>query len=91
MYVVHYTNNPAVASKEDTAALMAEFGKRGEVAGTIGHYVYPGGGGMVITTESDLAVIYEAVTAYNEWLQFDVRPILEVGDAVPIIMQYLGA
>jgi hypothetical protein len=91
MYVIHYTTAPSAVSKDSTAALMKEFGARGEMAGTIAHYVYPGGGGMVITSENDLAVVYETVTAYAEWLDFDVRPILNVDDAVPIILKYLGA
>ncbi len=91
LFAIHYVTNPAATTKAHTAALMKEFGERGEVAGTVGHYVYPGGGGLVIVEQSDPAMLYETVSAYGEWLDFDVRPVLEVGDAVPIIMEYLGS
>lgn len=91
LFAVHYSGQPNATTKSDTTALMTEFGKRGEVPGTVGHYVYPGGGGFVIVDQDDLSVLYETVTAYGEWLQFDVRPILTIDDALPHIASYLGA
>jgi hypothetical protein len=91
MFAVHYVTKPSAGTKAHTAALMSEFGQRGEVAGTVAHYVYPGGGGMVITEQDDMSVLYESVSAYGEWLDFDVRPVLPIDDAVPIILAYLGS
>lgn len=91
LFAIHYTTRAGMANKADTTNLMKVFGERGEVAGTVAHYTYPGGGGMVIAEQDDAAVLYESVTAYNEWLEFDIRPILEVGEAVPLIMAYLGS
>ena len=90
LFAIHYTGHPNANTKADITALMTEFGKRGEVAGTIGHYVYPGGGGFVIV-DQEVSVVYETVTAYSEWLEFDVRPLLTIDDAVPHIMSYIGA
>ena len=91
LFAIHYVTKPTAGTKSDTAALMKEFGARGEVAGTVAHYVYPGGGGFVIAEQDYAAVMYESISAYAEWLDFDVRPILEIGDAVPIILAYLGS
>ncbi len=88
LYAIHYTNN--ARSKEDTAALMTEFGARGEVPGSIAHYVYPGGGGVVIVENDDPKVIYEAAVAYAAWLEFDIKPALTIDDAVPIILASLS-
>lgn len=91
LFAVHYTTRPTATSKADTAALMQEFGERGEVAGTVAHYTYPGGGGMVIVEQDDMSVLYETVSAYGQWLDFDVRPVLDIDTAVPIILAYIGS
>jgi hypothetical protein len=91
LFAVHYTTRPTVATKADTAALMQEFGERGEVAGTVAHYTYAGGGGFVIVEQDDMTVLYETVNAYGQWLDFDVRPILDIETAVPIILDYLSS
>jgi hypothetical protein len=90
LYAIHYTTRANAGSKEDTAALMTEFGARGEVPGSIAHYVYPGGGGDVIAEHDDPKVIYEATVAYTAWLDFDVKPALTIDDAVPIILANLS-
>ena len=90
LYAIHYATRSSAATKADTAALMTEFGKRGEVPGSIAHYVYPGGGGVLIAEQDDPGVLYESVIAYSAWLEFDVRPVLTIDAAVPLIMNYLG-
>lgn len=45
----------------------------------------------MIAEQDDATVMYESISAYAEWLDFDVRPVLEIGDAVPIILAYLGS
>jgi hypothetical protein len=90
LYAIHYTTRASAGTKEDTAALMTEFGARGEVPGSIAHYVYPGGGGVVIAEQDDPKVIYEAATAYAPWLDFDIKPALTIDDAVPIILASLS-
>jgi hypothetical protein len=63
LYAIHYTSRANASNKAQTAALMKEFGARGEVPGSIAHYVYPGGGGVVFAEQDDPKVIYEAATA----------------------------
>lgn len=89
IYVIHYSTRANAGSKEDTAALLKEFGDRGEIPGSIGHYAYPGGGGVVIADQDDPKVVYETAVAYAQWLDFDIRPALPVADAVPIILKSL--
>lgn len=91
LFAIHYVTKPSAGTKAHSAALMKVFSERGEVAGTVAHYVYPAGGGVVIAEQTDAAVLYESVSAYAEWLDFDIRPMLEVADAVPIILAYLGS
>jgi hypothetical protein len=90
LFAVHYVTRANAGTKADTAALMKEFGDRGEVPGTIAHYAYPGGGGVVIVEQDDPTALYESVMAYGEWLEFDVKPALSIDDAVPSILAYLG-
>jgi hypothetical protein len=69
---------------------MTEFAERGEIPGSIAHYVYFDDGGVLIVEQDDPAVLYEAVIAYSEWLEFSVRPALSIDAAVPLIESYLG-
>ena len=91
LFAVHYEGRPSAATKADTAALMKEFGDRGEMPGTIAHYTYPGGGGVVIVEQDDPTAVFETVMAYGEWLDFDVKLALSIDDVVPSIMTYLGS
>jgi hypothetical protein len=91
LFAVHYVTRPSATTKADTAALMKVFGDRGEVPGTIAHYAYPGGGGVVIVDQDDPVALYESIIAYGEWLDFDVQPALKIDDAVPSILTYLGS
>jgi hypothetical protein len=90
LYAIHYTTRASAATKADTVALMTEFAKRGETPGTIAHYVYPAGGGVLIAEQDDPAVLYESIIAYSEWLEFNVEPALTIDAAVPLIESYLA-
>ncbi len=91
LWAIHYDTRENVTTKAQTGELMKVFGERGEMAGTVAHYVYPGGGGIVIVDNDDAGALYETAIAYSEWLDIDVRPILAVDDAVPRILAYLGS
>lgn len=90
MFVIHYDTRDSVTSRDQVGELMNEFGTRGEMEGTVAHYVYPGGGGMVIVDTDDVEALYETALAYTEWLDFDVRPIMSIDSAVPKILSWLG-
>ena len=73
-------------TKERVGALLAAFSERGELPGTVAHYTaLDGSAGLVIIESDDPAALYEATIAYQEWLEFDVTPIMTVEDAVPLL------
>ena len=88
LYAIHYSTGKCRQQRRHRRA-HDKFGARGEVPGSIAHYVYPGGGGVVIAEHDDPKVIYEATVAYASWLDFDVKPALTIDDAVPIILASL--
>ena len=90
IWAINYDAKPTL-TKADFGALMTEFGTRGELPGTICHYAFVGGGGIVIVDQDDPAAVYAAILAYTEWLDFDVRAALPTDDTTPMIMSYLGA
>lgn len=90
MWAIHYDTRDSVTDREQVGALMSAFAERGEMTGTVAHYVYPGGGGIVIVDGADVAAVYETALAYSEWLDFDIRPIMKVDDAIPKIMEWLS-
>jgi hypothetical protein len=90
MFVIHYDTRESVNSKEQIGELMKLFGERGEIAGTVAHYVYPGGGGMVIVDTEDLEALYEAALVYSPWLDLEVRPILNIDSGVSKIVGWLS-
>ena len=90
MWAIHYDTRDSVSDRSQVGDLMSLFAERGEMAGTVAHYVYPGGGGIVIVDNDDVTTVYETALAYSEFLDFDIRPILKVDDAVPKIMEWLS-
>jgi hypothetical protein len=73
-------------SNERTAELMATFGERGPIPGTVSQYnAVDGSFGFVIIDTDDSAALYEATLAYSQWLEFEITPIIAMEDAVPHI------
>ncbi len=89
-WIIQYDTRESMTGKDQLGELMSTFAERGEMAGTVGHYTFPGGGGVVIVENDDPAAVYETALAYTEWLDFDIRAAMKVDDAVPKIMEYLG-
>ena len=46
-------------------------------------------GGEIIDSD-DLATMYQATLAYQEWLEMEVTPIMTIDDAIPHILASLG-
>ncbi len=91
LFVTHY-RLIGERSKERTAELMALFAERGEAPGTQHHFVNAdGGGGFVIGDESGMARLYEDAVSYSPWLEFETRPIITIGEAVPIIAEWMSS
>ncbi len=56
-----------------------------------GHDVHANGlGGTVISENTDISELHDAVLAYWPWLEFEIIPILAVDDAVPTLLRYFG-
>ena len=89
-WIIQYDTRESMTSKDQLGELMKTYGDRGEMEGTVAHYTFPGGGGVVIVENDDPTAVYETALAYTEWLDFDIRAAMKVDDAVPKIMEYLG-
>ena len=93
MAVLFQTNYKIVGdrSTERARELMVRFGERGKGPGEIAHYVHANGrGGTVISENTDISELHDAVLAYWPWLEFEIIPILAVDDAVPTLLRYFG-
>jgi hypothetical protein len=78
-------------TKERIGTLMSAFAERGEIPGTVAHYTaVDGTGGLLIIDSDDVATLYQATLAYQEWLEMEVTPIMTIDDAVPHILASLG-
>jgi Domain of unknown function (DUF3303) len=89
-WIINYDTRESVTDKDQLGELMKVYGDRGEMAGTVAHYAFPGGGGVVIVENDDPLAVYETALAYSEWLDFDIKAAVKVEDAVPKIVGYLG-
>lgn len=90
MLFVTYYRWVGLRGKEHVAQLMAKFAERGAPAGEIAHYVHrDGSGGFTIADENALEQLYANSLAYGEYLELETRPVLEIDDALPQILEYL--
>jgi hypothetical protein len=83
-------------TKDAGAAIMQHYADLGgDAPGTIAHYVFADGtGGIVITDATDAERAYQTSLHFNEFLDLDltdIKPVLKVEEAVPIINDYLGS
>jgi hypothetical protein len=90
-WIIQYDTRVSTTTKDQLRELMKTYGDRGEMDGTVAHYVFPGGGGVVIVENDDPAAVYKTALAYSEWLDFDIKAAMKVEDAVPMITDYLGS
>jgi hypothetical protein len=89
-WIIQYDTRESMTTKDQLGELMKTYGARGEMEGTVAHYVFPGGGGVVIVENDDPKAVYKTALTYIEWLDFDIKAAMKVEDAVPMIMEYLG-
>lgn len=74
-------------SPDAVKALLAAFGEHGAAPGTIAHYVLGDGrGGLVISDNDSITDAYENILNYQEWLEFEIHPLLTMEDALPSLM-----
>ena len=88
MFSIHYRLRASMEWddwKEANTALLQRFAERGAVPGTVAHYSYLDGGGIVIVDGVDHETIYREVLSYSPWFEFEVRPMLPVEQGVGIM------
>lgn len=74
-------------SPDAVKALLASFAENGEAPGTVAHYVLADGrGGLVISENDSIKEAYENILNYQEWLEFEIHPLLTIEDALPSLM-----
>jgi hypothetical protein len=87
-FVVAWTARPGAdprANLESSESLLQAFGSWTPPAEwTISEFVarVDGKGGMLITETDDLASIDRAVAQYLPWLDYEVTPVVDIGDGV---------
>lgn len=96
-YMIEYTIRSAGLTNDqnfaNSEALLNAFGKwKPEDGLTVHAFVSNLGGnaGYVLVEAGDPKVIVSFVSKYNFWNDVNVVPVVDVGDAVPIILTSLG-
>jgi hypothetical protein len=90
MHLVQYKVKSFIP-KAELAELMALFAERGELPGTVAHYVaVDGSSGWVVIDSDDLSAMYANTLAYQPWLDMSDTVVQTVDDAVPAIMEALA-
>lgn len=90
-YVVRYELT-GERTKENTAELMGLFAKRGTNDSTVAHWVHAdGGGGFLITDDSEMDQLYKDALAYGAWMDLYATPIISIDEAVPNIMAWMSS
>ena len=87
LFMATYTIKPFL-SKEEQRELMDLFAKNGTATGTIAHYVYAdNSGGFTIGEADSLGENYAQVLAYEEFIEFEITPILTIDEALPHLLE----
>lgn len=92
LFLTKYTSSATNdRSPEAMKAALATFGEVGPAPGQIAHYVAAdGSAGYVISERDSIEEAYEQILRYLPWFDFEINPVLDVEDALPIMMKVLG-
>jgi hypothetical protein len=86
LFMTTYRVKPHL-SRAETKKLLDLFGKAGEAPGTVAHYVAADNSvGWTITEQEDATSGYAATLQYSEYIEFDTKPVLTIGDALPHLL-----
>lgn len=89
-FVINYTFRPHM-DKDDVAELMEAFAAAGNAPGTTQHFLWvDGSGGTTFGETDDLMSVYRNLLGYTEWIEFDLKPVLAVEEALPEVADYLS-
>ena len=87
-FIVQWTTRPGAEPEdnvESSESLLKAFSTwTPPDAWTISEFIarVDGRGGMLICETSDLASISKTVSQYNAWLDYDIIPVVDIGDNV---------
>ena len=77
--------------EEERKRMMAAFAEHGTPESTIAHYVFAeGGGGVVIGDSDELGTGYRNIQNYGEWVEYEMKPLLTIDDALPHILDAIS-
>ncbi len=89
IFITTYKTKPHM-KKGETKELMEVFAKVGTSPGITAHYVAAdGSGGVLVGQSDDPAEMYHNILNYREWIEFDMKAMLTIEEAVPHIMASL--
>ena len=75
-------------SDDEVKTLLDVFAKNGPGPGVTAHYVAADGScGVVISDTDDVAGGYRNIQNYTQWVEYDIKVMLTVEEAVPLIME----
>ena len=93
LFITTWRIKDGVRDKADITKLMESFGASPESPGQIASYVYADGSGGVIVAEytGDDTANYRRSLEFGQWLDIDSKVALDVNDAAPVILEWLGS
>jgi Protein of unknown function (DUF3303) len=49
-----------------------------------------GNGGFAVLETDDMAALYKDIALWSSWLEFEVHPVLDIGDSTPLLAEALA-
>jgi len=90
LFVTTYKIKPFL-SKDEQKTLLQVFAAAGPGPGTTAHYVAADGShGVVVSETDDIKGVYRNLQNYTAWVEYDSKVMLDVEEAVPLIMEALA-
>jgi Domain of unknown function (DUF3303) len=87
LFMTTYTVKPYMPRSE-TKKLLELFAKVGEAPGTVAHYVASDNSvGWTIIEADDATGGYAAALQYEEYIEFETKPVLTMQDALPHLLE----
>jgi uncharacterized protein DUF3303 len=87
LFMTTYRVKPYLPQSE-TKKLLDLFGKVGEAPGTIAHYVAADNSvGWTVTDQEDATSAYATTLQYEEYIEFETKPVLTMEDALPHLLE----
>jgi len=86
LHVTTYRIKP-FATSADRAKIMELFAEHGTTSGTTGNYISADGTLGWLVGDDDISEIFKNILVYVEYLEYEVRPVLPVEEAAPLLVE----